>query len=145
MKCRFIYFTRLVGALNLTMAYRQILVRQTTPWRQMLTRDTRSPWRQISCLPTLLCQVLTRCLTFNQLNIFVLPKMRLVLHLQGITHGGTPGAAPGLFRPSAMSSTSLANSWRSCRFWRESTTWWPPASSRGRRTLASVRKSRSPV
>lgn len=57
MKCHFIYSTRLVGVLNLMMAYRQILARQTTPWRQMLTQGTRSPWRQISCLPTPPCQV----------------------------------------------------------------------------------------
>lgn len=57
MKCRFIYSTRLVGVQNLMMAYRRILVRQTTPWRQMLTQDTKSPWRQISCLPTPQCQV----------------------------------------------------------------------------------------
>lgn len=57
MKCHFISSTRLVGVQSLMMAYRPILVRQTTPWRQMLTQGTRSPWRQISCLPTPQCQV----------------------------------------------------------------------------------------
>lgn len=46
---------------------------------------------------------LTRLLRFDYLKVFTLPKLRPVLDFQGITHGETLGAAPGLFRPSAMS------------------------------------------
>lgn len=57
MKCHFIYFTRLVGVPNSMMVYRLIQVRQTIPWRRMQIQDIRSLQRQISCLPTPLCQV----------------------------------------------------------------------------------------
>lgn len=67
------------------------------------------------------------------------------LFLKGITHGGIPDVVPGSSRRSATSSTNLASSWKSCRFWRGSTTWWPPASSPGPKTPASARRSRSPA
>lgn len=65
--------------------------------------------------------------------------------LQATTRGGTRAVAPGSCRPCATSWTNSASSWRSCRSWPGSTTWWPPALSPGLRTRVSARRSKYPA